>query len=191
MSDLRLVGLESYVNDCDVFFETGTYKGGGLDYAMSFNFNKLYSVEIEDQKIPYLTDKYKSNSKVKIFHGTSVDAFKSFLPEIKSNTLFWLDAHYPDLVYSKYAPEDSPDYERTVRLPLESELLYLKEYRKGFKDVIIFDDLLCFLNGGESLPDWLKPRVKFQADFYKKIFEDTHDYVQLDIAEVIGILIPK
>jgi len=61
MSDLRLVGLESYVNDCDVFFETGTYKGGGLDYAMSFNFNKLYSVEIEDQKIPYLTDKYKSN----------------------------------------------------------------------------------------------------------------------------------
>lgn len=191
MSDLRLVGLENYINDCDVFFETGTYKGGGLDYAMGFNFNKLYSVEIEDQKIPYLTDKYKGSQRVKIFHGTSLGAFKNFLPEIKSNTLFWLDAHYPDLIYSKYAQADSDDYERVVRLPLESELLYLKEHRKGFRDVIIFDDLSCFLNGGESLPSWARARVKFQEEFYKKIFEDTHNYVQLDIAEVVGVLIPK
>ena len=191
MSALNTIDLNNFKKDCEVFFETGSCFGDGIDYALTFDFKKIISVEVEDKKIPLLVEKYKSIDKVKIIHDTSINAFAKELPNIKSNIIFWLDAHYPDLIYSNHADPTSDNYERIVRMPLEQELSFIKRQRIGFKDVIIFDDLNCFIDNGKRMPDWLKPKIHFEKDFYKKIFSNTHDFLQLEIGETIGILIPK
>lgn len=191
MSALNSIDLKLFKKDCNVFFETGTCFGDGVDYALKYFFDRLISVEIEDKKIPFLRNKYNNFNHVEIIHGTSLEAFKDKLPNIKSNILFWLDAHYPDLIYGQYADPTSEKYERVIRMPLEQELLFLKEHRKSFKDVIIMDDLDCFINNAEKMPDWLKPRAEFKKDFYKEIFKDTHTFIQIDIEQTIGVLLPN
>ena len=117
-------------------------------------------------------------------------AFESELKNINSNIVFWLDAHYPDLIYGEYANPNSKEYESIVRMPLEQELLFIKENRNNYKDIIIIDDLNCFINNGERMPDWLKPKVKFEEGFYKKILSTTHRFIQINAQETVGILLP-
>lgn len=191
MSKLNLIDLSSFRESCDVFFETGSCFGEGVDYAIRFNFNKIFSVEIEDKKIPFLKDKYKNNNNVEIIHSTSLLSFEDKLPNVDANIVFWLDAHYPDLIYREYADPSSDRYERDIRLPLEQELIALKRHRSLFKDIIIFDDIDCFINDGEKMPNWLKPKVNFTKDFYKKIFSDSHNFIQINVENKIGILFPK
>ena len=76
------------------FVETGTGRGQSLRYSMNFGFEKIYSLDIDPVVIQVCLDT-QSDSRVKIFVGDSNELMKGICESIKSNTFFWLDAHFP------------------------------------------------------------------------------------------------
>lgn len=179
MGNLRIFNLNDYITKYNTtnFIETGTAQGHGLEYANSFNFKKLYSVEFSKQLYDFCLEKFKSNDNVMIINGTSKDGLEQiFNTEIDGNTLFWLDAHYP---YADTVP--SIEYynmgEDDIRLPLEKELRLIHSKRKHLKDVIIVDDLRIYEDNSYecgNIPKEINPPKNRNIDFVYELFSDTH-----------------
>ena len=84
-----------YLND--VFVETGTFRGVGLEYALSAGFKHLCSVEIVEQNYKNCCNKFNEEIKsgrIKLFLGASEDRLWDIIKDIKTPITFWLDAHY-------------------------------------------------------------------------------------------------
>jgi hypothetical protein len=77
----------------DVFVETGTYNGGGVQIALDVGFPKIYSVEMSDYFYEYCCKKFSKNDNVKLFHGTSEEYLPEIIKGIHTKITFWLDAH--------------------------------------------------------------------------------------------------
>jgi len=179
-----------------VFFETGTARGDGVKYATQFDFQKIISVEIVQEQTKLLQEMFKSDSRVEIICNNSYDAIKQTVPGINENIMFWLDAHYPgaDLKENSserifaYMEEKNDD----IRMPLEKELMLIRDIRKG-KDVILLDDLNLYVNhGGRINADgyFLKPRQKFSSEtFFIDILKESHNFEW--IGDTQGVLTPK
>lgn len=130
--------LPEYYNKETIFVETGTYLGGGIDYALNFPFKRIASCEL--LKNYYDLAKLKYNS-VELYHSNSTDFLKDILPTIpkEDRIVFWLDAHYPGL-YGDVKIEDID----TI-FPLERELEIIYNHRKDCKDLILCDDLRIYI----------------------------------------------
>ena len=175
-----------------VFFETGTFRGDGVEYALQSPFEKIISIEI----IPDLADKAKKrfagNEKVKIIEGESSRVMEDELPGLTDNCIFWLDAHFPgaDAGMKEY----DADMDESIRLPLVIESSIISRLRKGFKDVIIMDDLRIYEDGpyqnGNVPPDAL-PKQNRNIDFVKQNFSKSHHIYKLYQEEGYILLLPK
>jgi len=141
MGTIRRFDLQNIIDKhkCNVFVETGTLYGDGVDYALQFDFEKIISVEINNELAKKAQDKYKDNPKVEIVCSDSASYLrKVHYPE--SNILFWLDAHFPgaDANLAKYKDE----LDRSKNTPLECELGTIAKRKNN--DVIICDDLWLY-----------------------------------------------
>jgi hypothetical protein len=117
--------LRKYVRE--VFFETGTHDGGGVDVALACGFRKVYSCDRDFERIERARQRFPAE-KVELFHGDSRQILTRVLPGICSSITFWLDAH-----------DDSSVHEPT---PLLGELsaIFGVLGRVG-RNVILIDDL--------------------------------------------------
>jgi len=176
--------------------ETGTHMGNGIIEAQKYPFNKIISIEIIENQVKKLKEKFKSDLRVTILCGNSYDCLNNILPTIKNDIVFWLDAHFPgaDLNVASYTSEKNDE----IRLPLEKELQLIKKLRPAYKDLILFDDLFLYKDNGAHIKNtWgdrpeIMPRQVFSSnEFYKEIFKDTHTFEELPIHEGYGILKPK
>jgi hypothetical protein len=82
----------------NIFFETGTHHGFSCQIALDLKFNKIISVEIEQEYYLECYDKFVdeiSEGKVHLFFGDSNIWMERMLKLIKEPALFWLDGH-PD-----------------------------------------------------------------------------------------------
>lgn len=131
------------------YVETGTGEGTCLAHAKNFSFNRNISIEIYKEIYDKAKIKFPEDE---LLLGSSYDKLREILPTLEGNTLFFLDAHFPgaDFHYTEY----SNCGEEEVRLPLQKELELLLEYRKGFNDVIIIDDLRIYMNGPFAGGNW-------------------------------------
>jgi hypothetical protein len=197
MGTLKLFNLNNYIdkNNVKTFIETGTAQGHGLEYANSFSFNKLYSIEYSEILYNECVNKFNKFEKIKLFHNKSneglIDIFENY--EIDSNIIFWLDAHYPgaDLVGT---PDNFNYGDDEFRLPLENELKIIKKYRKNNNDIIIIDDLRIYEdNSYESgiIPNWINPPKNRNIDFVNELFSETHNIIRNLKNEGYLILEPK
>lgn len=137
--------IEKY--NLEYFFETGTLRGEGVEYALKSNFKKIFSVEIVEKTFNEAVEKFKDNKKVKIIHGDSSKIMDSIVSQLPGNTLFWLDAHFPGADIGITTYRSCLDIDYNTRLPLETELKAIASRVKEFKDVIIADDLWLFKDG--------------------------------------------
>lgn len=124
------------------YVETGTGEGMCLSHAKTFDFSRYVSIEIHEDIHQKAVQKFPNDE---ILLGNSYEKLKQILPSLSGNTLFFLDAHFPGADFHYAAYTDCKDYD--TRLPLEKELSLLVEYRKGYNDVIIIDDLRIYMNG--------------------------------------------
>jgi hypothetical protein len=164
MGSIKRFNIERLKKDfgCDYFFETGTWKGDGVAFAQRFGFKKIYSTEIVPEIAERAKLRFKNDSSVEILTGNSTEMMRATISTIPGNCIFWLDAHFPG------AEEGLEQYnaynDETVKLPLEQEVLVIKELRAGFKDVILIDDLRIYEEGpfdSGNLPDnILPPKVR-------------------------------
>ncbi len=164
--------LPEYYNKETIFVETGTYLGGGIDYALSFPFKRMASCEL--LKNYYDLAKIKYNS-VELYHSNSIDFLKDILPTISKDDriVFWLDAHYPGL-YSDVKIEDID----TI-FPLERELEIIYGHRKDCKDLILCDDLRIYtqasFHGGNIETPLQKDSISQFPAF--TMWKQTHDII--------------
>lgn len=87
--------FKKYKKDCNLFIETGSYIGDGIQSALYAGFDKIISVELAKCQYDYCVNRFLSNDKVNIILGDTRNVLKSILNnhiEYK-NIFFWLDAH--------------------------------------------------------------------------------------------------
>lgn len=83
----------------DVFVETGTYYGNGVQLALDCGFKKIISVEINPNKVAYSRERFFKeiqDGRVEILEGDTEILFPSIVQKIKKDerAVFWLDAHW-------------------------------------------------------------------------------------------------
>jgi len=174
------------------FFETGTFRGDGVEYALKFPFRHIASVEIVPEIADEAKMKFASNSNVKIMTADSVTALQTELPVVKTNCVFWLDAHFPgaDAGITGY---DSENVEE-VRLPLAKELETISVLRQKFRDVIIVDDLRIYEDGpykNGNVPEDALPKISRNISFIYEYFDRTHIVLKCYLDEGYVLLLPK
>jgi len=174
------------------FFETGTFRGDGVDYALKFPFFQITSVEIIPEIANEAKERFSNNDNVKIITADSVSALRDELPAIKTNCIFWLDAHFPgaDAGITAYDSENAEE----VRLPLVKELEIISTVRKKFKDVIVVDDLRIYEDGpykNGNVPEDALPKMNRNISFVYSNFERSHIVLKCYLDEGYILLLPK
>jgi hypothetical protein len=173
-------------NDCKIFVETGTYKGEGVDYALRFGFDKIYSIEIFDELAEKAQKRFKNVPNVEIVHNNSVDGLISIMDKLDSNCVFWLDAHFPgsDIGAKDYDEEK----DEKLNMPLLEELKLIAA--RGHKDVILVDDLRTF----KEVPQEFKSRVNGFNEHMASIGQShvtKERLVSFDLEKELDILFPN
>lgn len=149
MGKLSFFNLNGYIEryGVDVLVETGSGTGTGIDFARTFNFKSIISIEIVAEQVKKLNETFAHDPRVQVIQGKSNQVLSWVLPQLsKFNILFWLDAHYPGADLGLNGYEDEKNQE--INLPLESELDTILQLRKEYKnDVIICDDWRIYEHG--------------------------------------------
>jgi len=158
--------------DANIFIETGTGKGVGLQHARQFPFKAIHTIEI----IPELHEIAKtamSDERVTFHLGHSVEILEKILPSIakEDKILFWLDAHFPGVDFGLgtggYVYDEN-------NIPSDRELKTIKKLRPDSKDSIILDDLRLYENGAYQLGDLDIGKPKSGIKFVEDLFAETH-----------------
>ncbi|MEP7377001.1 MAG: hypothetical protein ABI675_26615 [Chitinophagaceae bacterium] len=175
-----------------IFFETGTFRGDGVQYALQSPFKKIISVEIIPELAEEAKKKFAGIERVKIIEGESSRVMEEELPNLTGNCIFWLDAHFPgaDAGMTDYDAE----MDESVRLPLVVESSIINRLRKGFKDVIIMDDLRIYEDGpyqNGNVPVDALPKKNRNINFVNQNFGDTHHIYKSYQEEGYLLLLPK
>jgi hypothetical protein len=158
VSGINYRDLHNYFNieKCKIFLETGTFEGFGIDWALNKKqFDDIFSIEIDIEKVNFCNNKFKNKNNVKVIHDSSVNALPNLITNISKPTFVYLDAHfdgiYPileesDIILNKFYDLDN------IIICIDDERLFsgfLKENTKKLynsKEFIDFyiDDSIVF-----------------------------------------------
>lgn len=122
------------------FVETGTLWGEGIEVALECGFEKIYSIEIDPEKVKYNQEKFAKEieeGKVIIVEGDTFEVFGDVLKKITGKVTFWLDAHWDGEVEGKY------------KCPLPFELEHISKM-KSKSNTLLIDDRRLFGDSGST-----------------------------------------
>lgn len=86
--------LTKYKNP--VFVETGTFRGDSVSSALHSGFDKVYSIEIDDELYENAVNRFRSeidDGRVILLHGDSGLRLPEIIETVEYRCTFWLDAH--------------------------------------------------------------------------------------------------
>ena len=85
--------LERYLNQ--VFVETGSNRGDGIQAALDAGFGCIYSTDISPFAHGYCTHRFWDWRDIVFLYGDDSRKFlKWFIPKLTTRCTFWLDAHF-------------------------------------------------------------------------------------------------
>lgn len=178
MGNLSHFNLKEYIEKYDSKFliETGTWHGAAVDYALTFNFEKIFTIELLKEYYDGCVEKFKDDDSVILFNSNSIDGLvKIFDENVIGNCLYWLDAHLPDFYDKSY----SSDYKnnKKILIPLEEELKAIVKNKDVLNDVFIIDDLRIYKKGPFKKGEWHGAiNVGLGGiDFIHELLGETHD----------------
>ena len=138
------------------FIETGTGLGDTIDYCLDKGFSKITSIEIHEEIAEKARDRFKETGEnlniTNIINGDSVSVLQEITPSLDTNTLFWLDAHFPgvDFKYAEFGDEKDVD----KRIPLQKELEIIVANKDVTNDIFLIDDLRIYEDGNYEAGNW-------------------------------------
>jgi len=138
-----------------VFIETGTFHGD-MTSAVARRFERVISIELDDQLFHLALRRFRRWPNVHLFHGDSAIALPRVLASIFEPCVFWLDAHYSGVCTARAATDT----------PILSELRAILAH-KAQGHVILIDDARCF-DGTHDYPSeqHIRALVARQASSY-------------------------
>lgn len=83
--------FKKYLND--MFIETGSYLGDGIQQALNAGFQNIISIELSDKYYSISTNRFINNHNIKIIKGDSYKVLPDIIKDINTNITFWLDGH--------------------------------------------------------------------------------------------------
>ena len=180
--------------DIENFVETGTGKAEVVRTVVDADSNQnIHTIEIMEDVYKFNRKKFHYLENVNWHLGNSFEVIPKILSELKSNTLFWLDAHFPatmgkDNLIFDYGLE--PDLDK--RLPLQKELEIITSLRDVSNDAFVIDDLRIYEDGDFETGNW-DERSKYGGDgidFIEELFGETHCVIRSYNAQGFIILLP-
>jgi hypothetical protein len=190
MGFLTRFNLSQHEGVRPVFIETGTANGDSLLYATRFQFEFLYSIEIDAGCAQNAAKRFEDDERVMVLCGSSSSVLPKILYRHKEPIVFWLDAHFPGEM--RGLPYDH-EKNMQLRLPLEQELAIIREHRDVSKDFFIIDDLRIYEDGPFTNGNWRDRKTMGGdgIDFITKMFGATHTITRNFMDEGYILLEPK
>lgn len=142
----------------DIFIETGSFLGDGIQQALDAGFKNVISIELSDKYFTISTNRFMYNPNVKIVKGDSFKVLPELLKSINTPVTFWLDGHH--------SCGDTALGEHWA--PLMQELDAIKNHPIKTHTIII-DDMRC----------WQEPNPVHgfhKDDIFEKLKEINPDY---------------
>jgi hypothetical protein len=194
MGSLKRFNLNRFINQYNIefLFETGTWKGDSIFFALNYPFKKIYSSEIIEEIANKAKERFNGNKRVEIITASSSEGLTSRINDINGNCIFWLDAHFPGAEEKIKNYNEIPD--ESIKLPLESEIEIVSRRKNKFQDVILIDDLRIYEKGpykSGNMPDHILPPKVRNTDFIIAHFGDTHRVLRFYQEEGYLLLLPK
>lgn len=193
MGSIKTFDISNIIKDFNlsIFIESGTHLGDGVNDAIQYEFETLYSVECLQDSFNSAKNRFKDNENVKLYCGYSKDKLPEIIKDVPDNKfiLFWLDAHLP----CYYSKTDPTEFQEQLRFPLQDQLSIIKNLRLG-RDVIIIDDLGMYVEGDfqrQRFPEHLRSNSNKLIDTINKMFSETHDIKLLTTNSGYVLITPK
>ena len=159
VSTLASIDLESIMSDADVFIETGTNIGNGVQKALDSGFSRVISFENNDFLYRGSVKRFQGDDRVKLFFGDSRTCLFEVIKDIEEKMLFWLDGHeYYDI-------------------PLIEELNQIKSLKRN-DHVILIDDVRMM-----NTEEWSNLK---KSDIERKVMEINSEYKLYYIDSISG-----
>jgi len=137
-STLKLELLARYAGGRKVFIETGTAKGEGLQTAIDYGFEQLYSVEANVEVFARASARFIDQPNVQLLLGDGGQVLPGLLRYVTEPAVFWLDSHW--------STGEAQLPAGTSPCPLLSELRAIAEHPIK-NHVILIDDIRYFWRG--------------------------------------------
>ena len=177
--------------DIKNFVETGTGLAEVVRSVHDINSElNIITIEVMDKTYQKNKIQFSYLEDVNWHLGTSFDILPDILPDLKGNTLFWMDAHFPGADFGLASYGDEKDMDK--RLPLQKELETILAVRDVNEDVFVIDDLRIYEDGEFETGNW-DERTKYGGDgieFIEEMFDDTHYIIRSYNKQGFVILFP-
>ena len=168
------------------FVETGCWHGDGIAYAYHTGYKEIHSCDIGLEYVEECREKFPD---AKIVHSESMQYLKDLLPTLEGKSLFWLDAHFPELYGTNNDAEE-------LKIPLIPEIKLIKSLKKDYQnDVILCDDMRTFrsTDNPRYKADEIDDKLYMDVDWNKfiNILSDTHDAKLINEYDGVMVFTPQ
>jgi hypothetical protein len=118
----------------DIFIETGSYLGDGIQAALNLGFKDIHSIELSEKYYNICKEKFKSYPNVTIHKGDSGIILEKLIKGKEEGITFWLDGHYSSM--------DTACADNYCS-PIQQELEAIRKYTHP-DHVVLIDDMKDF-----------------------------------------------
>ena len=199
MGEINIFDLTPYVekHNCKTYFETGTGKGVCLSHALNFDFEKFYSVDLDEELVTAAKNRFVGYP-LTLINDYSSKALEQYVPTLTQDPVFFfLDAHFPGADFHKMSYEESIRTYKEEAFPLHLELQSIKKSRNTDKDVFLIDDFKLYEEGDYEFGGWAYSGLQEElglvtkSQFIYDLFKDTHTFEKSLRHQGFLFIIPK
>ena len=199
MGEINIFDLTPYVekHNCKTYFETGTGKGVCLSHALNFDFEKFYSVDLDEELVTAAKNRFVGYP-LTLINDYSSKALEQYVPTLTQEPVFFfLDAHFPGADFHKMSYEESIRTYKEEAFPLHLELQSIKKSRNTDKDVFLIDDFKLYEEGDYEFGGWAYSGLQEElglvtkSQFIYDLFKDTHTFEKSLRHQGFLFIIPK
>jgi hypothetical protein len=199
MGEINIFDLTPYVekHNCKTYFETGTGKGVCLSHALNFDFEKFYSVDLDEELVNDAKNRFVGYP-LTLINDYSSKALEQYVPTLTQEPVFFfLDAHFPGADFHKMSYEESIRTYKEEAFPLHSELQSIKKSRNTDKDVFLIDDFKLYEEGDYEFGGWAYSGLQEElglvtkSQFIYDLFKETHTFEKSLRHQGFLFIIPK
>jgi hypothetical protein len=158
----------------NVFVETGTYLGDGVQMALDAGFKTIYSIEIRPEYMNQTIERFKDFDNVYLVCDDSHLILDELLSKINEPITFWLDSHLCGGACS-IAKYDSP---------LIKELEAIGRHHIKTHTILIDDLRLWNIETYGFNTEILKQKILEINPDYNFVFEDGHVVNDILVAKI-------